>query len=203
MAVTKARQAVAVNSSEAIVRQYYACFNERRLSEAAAMLADTAVLEQVPLRQQRQGSAGHLQFVYGWLSAFPDARFTVQQIASGDGVTYETDLLATGTHLGSLDMGGWIFKPTGSAASLRLRELLEIRHGKIVYSNLSFDLQELVEQLAKIDQAVLLRHTDQIRRLSDDLRAAKGDVMQERRLVDRLGRELDAARHVVRPYFRR
>lgn len=192
-----------MSANESLIRQYYACFNERRLIDAAALLADDAVLEQVPLQQQRKGSAGYLQFVYGWLSAFPDAILAVQNIHSRDDVTHESDLLATGTHLGSLDMGGWVFKPTLTAASLRLRELIEVRDGRIVYSSVSFDVQEIVEQLARVDHAKLLWHTDRIRHLSDDLRDARGDTIRERHVVDRLGRELDAARHAVRPYFRR
>ena len=42
-----------------------------------------------------------------------------------------------------------VFKPTGVRATIRFRELLEIRIGQITYSSLTFDVHELIRQLTK------------------------------------------------------
>jgi hypothetical protein len=192
-----------VTTSDAIIRQYYASFNERRLSDAAALFTDDAVLEQVPRQQLQRGGAGYLQYVNAWLTAFPDAVLTVQRVTSRDDLTHEVSLEATGTHRGALDLGGWVFKSTGARANLALRELLEIRAGKIAFCSLTFDLHQMVEQLARVDCASLLTHIDRIRQLGDQLRDVQGDANRTKEVIDRIGRELDAARHVVRPYFKR
>jgi hypothetical protein len=83
-----------------------------------------------------------------------------------------------------------------------LRELLEFRGDRIVMSSVSFDFQELVNQLVRIDEAQLLTHLGRIRQIEEQLRAAAEDSGRRRELIARLGTELDAARRVVRPYFR-
>jgi predicted ester cyclase len=188
---------------DTLIRQYYGYFNDRRLTDAGALFADDAVLEQMPRQPAQRGGAGYLQFANAWLSAFPDAVLTIQEVASRDGLTHEVSLMAAGTHRGALDLGGWVFKPTGTRATLSLRELLEIRDAKIVFSSRSFDLHQMVEQLAKVDCAKLLEHVDRIGKLGEHLAAVQGDASLTRDVIDRLGRELDAARHVVRPYFKR
>jgi predicted ester cyclase len=192
-----------VSPSETLIRQYYASFNDRRLTDAAALFADDAVLERVPQRQSQRGGAGYLQFADAWLSAFPDVVLTVQRVVARDAATYEVSLAAIGTHRGAFDLGGWVFKPTGAAATLSARELLELRDGKIAFSSLSFDTQQMVEQLARVDCVKLLEHIDRIRSLGEDLAAVQGDTPRLREVIDRVGRELDAARHTVRPYFKR
>ena len=54
--------------------------------------------------------------------------------------------MATGTHQGPLDLGGYgLFKPTGAIGKLRLRQIIEFRDGRIAYSALSFDVQDIVQ----------------------------------------------------------
>ena len=61
----------------------------------------------------------------------------------------EVDLIGTGTHRADFDMGGYgVFKASGVKATLRFRELLEIRGGLITYSSITFDAQDLIRQLA-------------------------------------------------------
>jgi hypothetical protein len=46
-------------------------------------------------------------------------------------------------------MGGYgVFKATGAETTLRFRELLEIRAGQITYSSLTFNVHDLIRQLA-------------------------------------------------------
>ena len=194
---TAGRSAVA----DAVLEKYYACFNERRFVEATALFAETASIEQLPLQRQEPGGIGYLQFVSVWLRAFPNASLTPQNISSRDAATYEVDLLAAGTHRGALELAGWVFRPTGADVAFRLRELLQIREDKIAFSSLSFDLHEIVDRLTKVDAGRLLEHIDRLKQLGDELRAVRSGTTRD--LTDRIGQELDAARHVARPYYKR
>jgi len=131
-----------------LIREYYACFNERRFADAAELFFDDAVLERGPMGQRWQGGAGYLHFAEMWVQAFPDAALSIVRVEQHGDTICEVDLLLTGTHLGAFDLGpGGLFKATGAHATLPFRELLEVRIGKITYSSLAFDLHELIRQL--------------------------------------------------------
>jgi hypothetical protein len=86
---------------------------------------------------------------------------------------------------------------------LRVRELLDVRHGQIVSSSLSLDLTDLISQLSTVDYGELTSRLDRIRQLSDPLIRASGDAVRQREIADRLGPELDAARRALRPHYNR
>jgi steroid delta-isomerase-like uncharacterized protein len=191
--------------NERLIRDFYQAFNERRFNDAAAMFRDDAVLEHAALGRQQRGGEGYLQFVAMWTAAFPDAALTVERVASRVDHIYEVELLAVGTHVGALEMGSaGVFKPSGVRASLRLRQLFEIHEGRIRFSSLSFDVQDIVHQLVRVDDGRLLEHIHRIQQLAVKLSGMPAeDLVERRNLIDRLGTELDAARRVVRPYFGR
>ena len=188
--------------AESLIRQYYACFNARRLSELAAWFDDDAVVEHMPRRPPQRGGEGYLQFVHAWIEAFPDAVLAIEHIVPRGTHTHEVTLRATGTHQGGLELGGWIFRPTGACVALHLREVLEVRENRVVFSTVSFDLQQMVEQLTRVDATSLLKHLELLRELGTQLQTVQGDAARTRDALDRIGRELDAARHIVRPYYR-
>jgi predicted ester cyclase len=131
-----------------LIREYYTCFNERRFTDAAELFSEDAVLEHGPLGQRQHGGAGYIHVAKMWVEAFPDARLNILHVEQHGDTICEVDLIGTGTHQGIFDVGpNGTFKPTGAQATLRLRELLEIRVGKITYSSVSFDLHELIRQL--------------------------------------------------------
>jgi hypothetical protein len=169
------------------------------------MFAQDAVLEHPPLQRQQEGGGGYLLFAAMWLRAFPDARITVEHVSRGTDGIHDVELLAHGTHLGPLDLGGGgLFKPTGVVAALRLRQLLQFRDHKVIYSSLSFDLLDIVQQLVTVDVPQLLDHLRRVRQLGEKLAAIPTEEVVERlNVLQRLGPELDAARHVLRPYFKR
>ena len=185
------------------IRAYYACFNERRFTDAAAMFTEDAVLEQVPFQGRERGGAAYRHFAELWTTAFPDMTIAIEEVAERSGGAIEVQLSATGTHTGKLTMGGCVFKPTGAATAVPLRELLEFRGDCFSASFVSFDFQELASQLARVDDTQLLTHLSRLRPMEEQLRAATGNPEQRRRVLDSIGRELDAARRVVRPYFTR
>jgi hypothetical protein len=193
----------AMDPNERLIREFYEAFNERRLTEAAGFFAPHAVLEHAPIRVQKDGGEGYLEFVRIWTGAFPDAMLTVERVASGDGLTYDVDIVAGGTHLGTLDMGSaGRFKPTGSPVTLHVRQILEIQDGRMGFSSLAFDVHDIVQQLVSVDATRLLEHLERIRQLGVRLAATpESEILERRNHIERLGAELDAARNVVRPYF--
>jgi predicted ester cyclase len=187
----------------AVIRQYYGSFNERRCQDAAALFAPDALLEHTPFRQQSRGAEGYLRYANTWITALPDVVFTVERIECRGDDMFDVHFVATGTHLGLFDIGGFKFKPTGTKAILRVRELLNIRQGKIASSILSFDTNELIQQLSPVDYVELIARLKRIRLLTDELLGVSGDAERERLVVDRLGPELDAARRAMRPHYNR
>ena len=132
-----------------LIREYYACFNERRFAEGADLFAEDGVLEYPSLGDTKRGREGYLEHVRLWVEAFPDGQLTIEHVEQRGDTICEVDLIGTGTHRGDLNMGGYgVFKATGVAATLRFRELLEIRGGKITYASLTFDVHDLIRQLS-------------------------------------------------------
>ena len=194
-----------MDGNERLIRDLYQHFNDRRFDDAAELFAPDALLEHAPLGRQQRGGDGYREFVAMWTRAFPDAALEVRDVSSADGVTYEVELLANGTHTGAFDMGSvGVFKATGARALLRMRQLLEIRDGLVRFSSLSFDVQDIVQQLASIDAAKLLEHIQRIQQIGAKLAATPAaEIVERRSLIERIGVELDAARRVVRPHYNR
>jgi hypothetical protein len=183
-----------------LIRAHYDDFNGRRLDTAAARFQTEARIEHGS-GQVEYGPEGFCLLARQWLTAFPDARVTVRDIRSQGGNLYDVDIVAIGTHSGPLVLGAWSFRPSQVAVRLPARELFHVEHGEIRLASLTFDLQDLVRQLATVDTAKLQEHLARIGQLGE-LLAAETDATRQRELFDRLGRQLDAARHVVRPYFK-
>ena len=136
-------------SAHLLIREYYACFNERRLSDAADLFASDAVLERGPFGTLK-GGEGYLQLVELWLKAFPDSKLRIEHVEQRGDTICEVDLMLTCTHAGALDIPSHgVFKATGAAVTLRVEELLEIRTRKITYSSVSFDATDLIRQLTR------------------------------------------------------
>jgi hypothetical protein len=183
-----------------LIRAHYDDFNARRLDAAAGRFHADARIEHAS-GQVEYGPEGFSLLARQWLTAFPEGRVTVQHLRAQGANLYEVDLVATGTHTGSLALGAWTFRPSHVAVRLPARELFHIEAGQIHLASLKLDLQDLVRQLATVDIASLQGHTARIGQLGERL-AAETDPKRQRELIDRLGRQLDHARHVVRPYFR-
>ena len=132
-----------------LIREYYACFNERRFADAADLFTEDAVLERRPFGTFRNGGDGYIQMAQRWVDAFPDAVARIDHVEQRGDTICEVDLVMTGTHTGDLDLPGHgLFKATGRTVSLRVSELLEIRARKITYGSISFGELDLVRQLS-------------------------------------------------------
>jgi hypothetical protein len=188
---------------DALIRQYYASFNERRIADAAALFSTDAIVDHPPFTGELRGGEAYTRSADTWLRAFPDARLSVEHVEWRANTTCEVDLVATGTHRGVLNLGAYgTLKPIGAKAVLRIRELLEVQSGQITYCSLSLDLSDLLYQLARVDYSRLGKHLDRIQQLRDELFRI-GDDADRRRLTEEVAHELDVARLVIRPWFRR
>ena len=184
----------------ALIQHYYDCFNSRQFQDAARLFADTADL-QLMTGERARGGNGYVRFAESWVAAFPDASLSVLHIQPRTETISEIYLLVSGTHRGTLDFGPYRFKASGNVAALHVRELLDIRGGRIVASVLTVDLTDLVTQLTRVDYNELARRLVKIRALADELAQAAGDAARQSLVANRLGVELDAARRVIRPHF--
>jgi predicted ester cyclase len=132
-----------------LIREYYACFNERRFDDAADLFTNDAVLERPPFGTFRNGGEGYIHVAQRWVNAFPDAVVRIDHVEQRGDTICEVDLVMTGTHNGDLDLPGQgLFKATGRTVALRVSEVLEIRARKITYGSISFDELDLVRQLS-------------------------------------------------------
>jgi hypothetical protein len=130
-----------------LIRRYYACFNDRRFGDAMELFASDAILEYPPFNPQQRGPECYLAFAEMWTKAFPDGVVAIEHVEQRGDTICEVDLIANGTHLGDFDLGAYgVLKASGVKTSVRFRELLEIRHGRITFSSLSFGVQELLQQ---------------------------------------------------------
>lgn len=190
--------------ADTLVRRYYAAFNEHRVADAAALFARDATVEQPPFTGSLRGGDAYVQFAQTWVEAFPDARLTIEHVEQRGDTICEVDLVATGTHRGVLRLGAYgTLNASGLQAVLRMRELLEVQSGRITYASLSFNIHDLIYQLAFVDYPRLNARLARIQQIREDLFGATDDPDRRRQLTEDLGRELDAARLTVRPWYRR
>jgi predicted ester cyclase len=185
-----------------LIDHYYRSFNERRLGDAAALFTDDAEIDFAPGKPER-GGQGYLRIADAWLRAFPNAHLTVERVECRTDTVSEVYLLGSGTHRDTLDFRSYRFKASGADALLHVRELLDLRDGKITASVVTIDMNDLVSQLTQIDYDELTRRIDRICAMRDALARAVGDVGRRREVADQIGIELDAARRALRPHFSR
>ena len=91
------------------------------------------------------GPEGFKQFVLMYRNAFPDARYTIEEIIV-EGDTVVTSWTATGTHLGEL-MG---IPPTGKRGTVTGISIGRYEGGKLVEEWLNFDALGMLQQLGVI-----------------------------------------------------
>ncbi len=189
------------DAAQQLIRAHYDDFNARRFDALLGRFAADAQIEHTSGRVG-QGPGEYAHFLDRFLDALPDARAQLQDIFPKGRGFYDVRVRATGTHTGTLVFGTWSFKPTGFDVRLPARELFQVVDGRFAFASVSFDLHDLVAQLTSVDTPSLVQHATRIHQLVEQLVQAEDSPLRKRELIDRIGRELDAARHVVRPYFR-
>ena len=133
-----------------LIRDYYQAFNERQFEAAAELFTRDAIIEHLTTVPKRRGPDGYLDSARAAVAAFPDLHLQIVHVEQRGDTICEVDVLCTGTHKGEWSIGTLgLFKPSGRRHSYHIREILEIRGGRITYSSLSWDLQEIVAQFGK------------------------------------------------------
>jgi hypothetical protein len=128
-----------------LIREYYGAFNERRLDDAADLFTFDAVIQHRPDGVVLKGPAGYLESARATIAVFPDVEIQILHVEQRGDTIVEVDLSATGTHRGDWNMGGLgVLKADGANKTVRHRELLEIRGGKITFSSITYDIKHFV-----------------------------------------------------------
>jgi hypothetical protein len=63
---------------DALIRQYYASFNKRRIADASALFTKDATVDHPVFTGALRGGNAYEQSVDTWRRAFPDARLSVE-----------------------------------------------------------------------------------------------------------------------------
>jgi len=133
-------------------------WNARRLDVADEIFSEDCVTHQLrsgvldePAHRGPQEMKDHIS---GWLTGFPDLRFTIEQmIAEQDRVV--SHLVMEGTHLGT-----WMgIPPTGKRLQIRMITIHRIANGKIAEDWVLVESLGLFQQLGAVpDTSELIRN---------------------------------------------
>ena len=141
---------MSVEQSKAIVSRFYEeLWNNRNLSVADEIISPDCVTHQLQSGAANVGAPRDPEavkhHVNEWLAAFPDLRFTVEQmIAEEDKVVSQS--VMRGTHSGT-----WLgLAPTNKEVSIRLMVTQRISNGKIVEDWVLVEALGLFQQLGLI-----------------------------------------------------
>jgi steroid delta-isomerase-like uncharacterized protein len=125
-----------------IVREGWDAWNAHDIEGAGKNLDERHVWETDTLPAPVVGRDGYRQAMQMYVRAFPDLRFTIDQLLpSGDYVV--TQYTATGTQKGEL-MG---IPPTNRRAETHGCTVAEIRNGKVIRTSVYWDTGHLLRQL--------------------------------------------------------
>jgi hypothetical protein len=134
-----------MSDAHLLIREYYKAFNERRFDDAADLFTQDAVIQHRPDGVLLAGPAGYLESVRATIAIFPDIQIQILHVEQRGDTIVEIDLSATGTHQGDWNMGALgVLKADGAVKTVRHREMLEIRGGKITYSSITYDIKDFV-----------------------------------------------------------
>ena len=134
-----------MSSAHLLIREYYAAFNERRFDDAAEMFTEDAVIQHRPDGVLQKGPDGYLESAHSTIAIFPDLQVNILHVEQRGDTIVEIDLSAVGTHKGDWNMGALgVLKADGAVKTVRHREMLEIRGGKITYSSITYDIKNFV-----------------------------------------------------------
>ena len=107
------------------------------------LVADDAEIQHRPNHALR-GPDGYVASAGMATTSFPDIHLDVVSVTRRGDTVAEVELLATGTHASDWTADGiGTLRASGAKRTFRIRETLEIRDGKITFSSLNYNLQDL------------------------------------------------------------
>ncbi len=125
-----------------IARQSWDAWNAHDVDGVLKVLDEKHVWETDTLPAPVVGRDGYRQAMQMYLTAFPDLRFSIDQLLSSGDYTV-TRYTATGTHRGDL-MG---IAPTNGRGETHGCTIAEIKNGKVVHTWVYWDTGHLLRQL--------------------------------------------------------
>jgi hypothetical protein len=99
-------------SANDLIWRYVDGFNTRRFADVAALFGTDARFAWIDFADPKPAQEGFREFVERWGGAFLNSHLRIERVAPRGGGLVEVDLLATGTHIGTLDMRMYHFAPT-------------------------------------------------------------------------------------------
>jgi hypothetical protein len=135
----------AVSDDMALIRRYHDLFNERRLHDAAALVASDCTFVHVPTRGRATGPAGYLLLASQWLEAAPDAHTTVLSITLLDEGRYYVVLRGSGRRVRT-SAPKVVARGKGDGAAFEFTAVQDvwIRDGQLALATLTYDTVALV-----------------------------------------------------------
>jgi len=130
--------------NKAIVRRWVEAFNEGNLDAVDELLTDTYIRHD-PNSPEVRGPEEEKQLIVMYRSAFPDLRFTVEDMVAEDN-RVATRLGISATHKGEL-LG---IPPTENRLSLTALEIYRLREGKIDEQWVNVDTLGMMQQIGAI-----------------------------------------------------
>jgi steroid delta-isomerase-like uncharacterized protein len=127
-------------------------WNEHDIEAWLALLADEFVWRDVTLPEPMTTKETARAYMRRWFSAFPDMRVSVtSRVVGEDAVAAEVEL--TGTHTGTLSMGGMQMPATGRGVTSRGAYFVTIRDAKMTQFSTHPDTAGMMVQLGLLPEA--------------------------------------------------
>ena len=130
--------------NKAIVRRWVEAFNEGNLDAVDELLTDTYIRHD-PNSPEVRGPEEEKQLIVMYRSAFPDLRFTVEDMVAEDN-RVATRLGISATHKGEL-LG---IPPTENRLSFTAMEIYRLKDGKIEEQWVNVDTLGMMQQIGTI-----------------------------------------------------
>jgi len=135
---------VTPDAAKEVVRRFVEAFNQKDPERLSREFSDDYVLD-FPGGPRGKGIEGIKQATTGFIAAFPDLTFTVEDLVSSGGwVVWRWNM--TGTHRGNLGP----FQASGKPVHLSGISLICVRGGKIVEDRVRADMVGLLMQIGAI-----------------------------------------------------
>lgn len=132
-----------------IAHVFFDAFNNRDFARASQYVANDAEFVNVASGEVFRGPDGFRRFQENWARAFPDGAVEITRVVADD-MSAVVEYVGRGTHDGPLTSPGGDIPATHRAGELRLCDVYELRHGKLVAGRTYFDTMTLLRQLGVI-----------------------------------------------------
>jgi steroid delta-isomerase-like uncharacterized protein len=138
---------MSAQTNREIIKRHFDAVNARTTAQVAGDLnTPDAVWTSVPAGASFHGPDGYQQFISVWLTAFPDAKVEVKNIAAGDDFAV-AQFIGRGTHRGPLKTPAGELPATGKPMAVEFCEVYALKGNRIAGCQLYFDAMGLMKQL--------------------------------------------------------